>query len=64
MLDTEPVATCCEMEHNADDVGSVFSLLASIQFSLVMSTRVTVFLFFAVSHSRSSVVGVSDKAAG
>jgi hypothetical protein len=46
------------MEQNADDVKSVFSLLASIHFSLVMSTRVPVFLVIAVSQSRASVVGV------
>lgn len=58
MLDTEPVAKCCEMEQNADYVKSVFSLLASLQFSLVIYTRVPVFLFIAVSQSRASVVGV------
>lgn len=58
MLGTEPVATSCEMEQNADDGKSVFSLLASVRFSLIMSARVPVFLFIAVSQSRASVVGV------
>jgi hypothetical protein len=58
MLDTEPVATCREMEQNSDDVLSVFALLASIQFSLVMSATGAVFLFVAVSQRRASVVGL------
>jgi hypothetical protein len=58
MLDTEAVGTCYEMEQNTDYVKSVFSLLASIQISVVTSARVPVFLFIAISQSRASVVRV------